>query len=331
MSELLLDSLEIKGYRCFEHLTINKLDRINLIVGKNSVGKTAFLEAVWIYANENGHHTIEKILVSRREDVSYQIHGRNSGSRYRHLFFNRDISDEEIKIGSFSNSRNYVTVDFSAGNIRIASPKPLQSLDPPHLETNGDKKFKITNFFVGISGLNDLDVDVLWEKVELTPLEDKILESLKLILPMIVKVRPRLVESQAINSRKVVYVQSADNDEPLPLKSFGEGLNHLFEIALVLVSCKDGILLIDEIENGLHYSILPDVWKVIFHIAKELNVQVFVTTHSKDCIEAFTSASVESPEEGMLIRLERHDERIVAKAITEERLAEAVDYEVEVR
>lgn len=51
MSELLLDSLEIKGYRCFEHLTIEKLGRVNLIVGKNNVGKTALLEALWIYAN----------------------------------------------------------------------------------------------------------------------------------------------------------------------------------------------------------------------------------------------------------------------------------------
>ena len=49
MSELLLDSLEIKGYRCFEHLTIEKLGRVNLIVGKNNVGKTALLEALWLY------------------------------------------------------------------------------------------------------------------------------------------------------------------------------------------------------------------------------------------------------------------------------------------
>ncbi len=54
MAKLLLDSLEIKGYRCFEHLTIEKLGRVNLIVGKNNVGKTALLEALWIYANNAG-------------------------------------------------------------------------------------------------------------------------------------------------------------------------------------------------------------------------------------------------------------------------------------
>jgi len=50
--ELILDSLEVKGYRCFEHLTIEQLGRVNLIVGKNNVGKTALLEALWIYANK---------------------------------------------------------------------------------------------------------------------------------------------------------------------------------------------------------------------------------------------------------------------------------------
>ncbi len=50
-SALLLNSLEIKGYRCFEHLTIEKLGRVNLIVGKNNVGKTALLEALSVYAS----------------------------------------------------------------------------------------------------------------------------------------------------------------------------------------------------------------------------------------------------------------------------------------
>ena len=93
----------------------------------------------------------------------------------------------------------------------------------------------------------------------------------------------------------------------------------------------DGILLIDEIESGLHYSALLDVWKLIFKTAKDLNVQVFATTHSKDCIEAFTQAAVDSPEDGMLIRLERQGEKIIAITVEEENLALAVDYGAEMR
>lgn len=70
-SELLLDSLEIKGYRCFEHLTIEKLGRVNLIVGKNNVGKTSLLEALWIYATRGKMATLINLLFSRDEISIY--------------------------------------------------------------------------------------------------------------------------------------------------------------------------------------------------------------------------------------------------------------------
>lgn len=94
--ELLLDSLEIKGYRCFEHLTIEKLGRVNLIVGKNNVGKTALLEAVWIWAECDVWEKIKPVLLkvlNRRKEIEFK-NGENFGyglntNEYRHLFYGR--------------------------------------------------------------------------------------------------------------------------------------------------------------------------------------------------------------------------------------------------
>lgn len=87
-SELLLDSLEIKGYRCFEHLTIEKLGRVNLIVGKNNVGKTALLEALWIWCEGSAWSyvlkTLNRILTRRYEKSPEKLH--EGGKEYRHLF-----------------------------------------------------------------------------------------------------------------------------------------------------------------------------------------------------------------------------------------------------
>jgi AAA15 family ATPase/GTPase len=106
----------------------------------------------------------------------------------------------------------------------------------------------------------------------------------------------------------------------------------LFGIALSLVNCEDGMLFIDEIESGLHYSVLPDVWKLIFKTAKDLNVQVFATTHSKDCIEAFTQAAIDDEEsDGMLIRLESKNGAIKAKVFDEENLKTIARRDIEVR
>ena len=306
--ELLLDSLEIKGYRCFEHLTIEKLGRVNLIVGKNNIGKTALLEAVWIYLNRG--HVINDILHNRYEN-RLTVNSSGNGSLASKNLFNRNLNDAEFQIG-YTNDTSPIKAEWTSGDGIIFDRTP----------TN-----KIKNFFIKTDGLDNKETTAFWDSIELTYKEEEVIKSMKFISPNLLKVRLRNVD----NNVRIPFAQVENFSEPLTLKSFGEGLNRLFGISLALVNCKDGILLIDEVENGFHYSVLPDVWKLIFKTAKELNVQVFATTHSKDCIEAFAQAAYDSPEDGMLIRLERQGERIVAKTIEEERLIDAVNYNVEVR
>ena len=150
---------------------------------------------------------------------------------------------------------------------------------------------------------------------------------MRFILPDLLRVRLKSVQ----NDERIPYAQVENLNEPFSLKSFGEGLNRLFGISLALVNCKDGVLLIDEVEGGFHYSVLPDVWKLIFKTAKDLNVQVFATTHSKDCIEAFTDAAIDSPEDGMLIRLENKDGKIRSVNFNEDELEIVERRNIEVR
>ena len=117
----------------------------------------------------------------------------------------------------------------------------------------------------------------------------------------------------------------------MPLRSFGDGVNRLFGIALSLVNAKDGWLLIDEVENGMHYSVQLNVWRTIFRLSRELGIQVFATTHSWDCIEAFQGAASEDPAEGVLIRLSRKGEDIIPTVFREDELAVATRERIEVR
>jgi len=68
--------------------------------------------------------------------------------------------------------------------------------------------------------------------------------------------------------------------------SMGDGIWRLLGIALTMVNAKGKVLLIDEIDTGFHYSVMVDLWKLIWKTAKELDIQVFATTHSRDCWEA---------------------------------------------
>jgi len=90
--------------------------------------------------------------------------------------------------------------------------------------------------------------------------------------------------------------------------------------------------LIDEIENGLHYTVQQDVWCAILRLADRLNVQVFATTHSWDAIQAFAGAAGRSPEvEGRMHRLENKDGDLRLVDFDEEDLSIVTRQRIEVR
>ena len=126
-------------------------------------------------------------------------------------------------------------------------------------------------------------------------------------------------------------LRSKSIPHPVPLRSFGDGLNRLFGIVLSLVNAKDGLLLIDEFENGLHHSVQADAWRTVFKIASRLDIQVMATSHSWDSIEAFQAAASEVPDEGVLIRLSRKGEDIVSTVFSEDEFGIATRDRIEVR
>ena len=100
---------------------------------------------------------------------------------------------------------------------------------------------------------------------------------------------------------------------------------------LSLVNARGGLLLIDELENGLHYSVQLDAWRMIFKLARKLDVQVFATSHSWDAVETFQKAAAETPEEGALLRLTRRGDNIIPTVFVEEELSVATRHKIEVR
>lgn len=127
-------------------------------------------------------------------------------------------------------------------------------------------------------------------------------------------------------------VKLKNASHPVPISSLGDGMRHIFTTALALVSAKNGILLLDEIENGIHCSVQLKMWELILSTARRLNVQVFSTTHSWDCIEAFQQASRDNKEaDGVLVRLEGKESRITATVFDESELDIATKARIEVR
>jgi len=344
-SELLLDSLEIKGYRCFEHLTIEKLGRVNLIVGKNNVGKTALLEALWIYSNQ-GYSRASYDALRNRDEFPFengQTVPPENHSAIKNLFFGRpnlDYKSPDVKIliGKIQKQESkdlgdaiINSFEVEKNQIKIEGLSPDKSYGYPQLREKVGKSIKnFETFFIRTSIIENKTLVSFWDEIEKRALEDSVIKALKIIDDDLKDIR---FSDYSNGSNIRIPVARLENvSERVPLKSLGEGMSHLLAIALALVKCKDGMLLIDEIESGLHYSILLDVWRLIFRTARELNVQVFAATHSSDCIKAFQRAAEEDVEdEGMLIRLARKGDKIKAILFDEKELETVVENDIEVR
>ena len=167
----------------------------------------------------------------------------------------------------------------------------------------------------------------LWDKIVLSDYENDMVDALRIIDSGISAVAMVGDERQ----RRTAKVRSANFPHSVPLRSFGDGMNRLFGIILSLINAKDGLLLIDEFENGIHHTIQADAWRAIFKLASRLDIQVVATSHSWDAIEAFQKAASETEEEGVLIRLSRKGDDIIPTLFRENELAVATRDRIEVR
>lgn len=175
----------------------------------------------------------------------------------------------------------------------------------------------------------------LWDRVALTEAESRTVQALNLIAGDSVEVERIAVigdESAPRRSRRRIIVKFKGQEHPVPLKSLGDGATRLFGVALALANSQDGFLVIDEAENGIHYSVQRDFWNMVLRTADRNRVQVFATTHSWDCVAGFAQAAAALDEvEGTLIRLERSGDQIRAIEYSEDELGVAAEQRIEVR
>ena len=186
---------------------------------------------------------------------------------------------------------------------------------------------------LGPGVLSNYDMARFWDNVVLTDGEELSIHALRLVL------RDKVSRVAVIGeggrprySDRRVVVRLPQAARPVPLRSLGDGVTRMFGVALALANSRGGFLTIDEAENGIHYSLQSDFWRMVLRAASDHDVQVLATTHSGDCVRGFARAAVEVEDaEGVLVRLEREAGRIRAVEYSEEELETAADQDIEVR
>lgn len=367
---MLLPSFYLENFRIFDKLEVKRLGRINLIVGRNNVGKSAFLEAVYIYITRADTEVFSELIQSRQEH--WQPNSQNdtrkfSFNPFRHFFKGHKIpllKESGFKLATSENTTSlhiktaaYVSeqtdkgftkrklVDFEeVENVSeeievfvVAEQENKTQLlfsedrgfDPRRRVLFDGKRANESSAIqlVPTQGISDRKAAQLWDAVDLTDLADVVIDGLKLIESRLLGLT--FVENPREGRLPLVKLQK--QEERVSLKSLGDGVTRVFHIMLALVNAKDGVLLIDEFENGLHWTVQESVWRVLFTMAEKLNVQVFCTTHSRDCINAFDVVWHEFKNEGAFFRLYAHNNEIRVREYDLETLSDSLETDVDVR
>ncbi len=223
----------------------------------------------------------------------------------------------------YSNVGDRSMFDTLRGPVGFGERARDQDLPPP-----------IKCFSAGPEMLDNFALSAYWKKVALTDGERLVTESLRMIYGDEVE-RVSVVGAKSASSKvdgRQAIAKLRGRDRPVPLISLGDGAMRMFGITLALANSRDGFFLIDEPENGVHYSVQQDFWRMMLRTAHENNVQVLATTHSWDCIAGFARAAVENEDvEGVLVRLEKEDDGLRAVRYSERRLRIAAEQRIEVR
>ena len=285
-------------------------------------------------------------------ESKFSISGMNENEREKIIFLigTRYLNSQKNNIDEinteFSSIDNYFTeikelnfgVNWTYKNKQEISTLPLSvnsgltliSINKSWLNIN---KTLLKTQFVTSSSLTTQKMIELFDELVLTPEEKLITEALQTIEPTIERIASiTSTKTRNSESKASFVVRLSDSNQRVPIGSMGDGVWRMLGLTLAIVCAADGVLFVDEIDTGLHFTAMSDMWKLVWATAKRLNVQVFATTHNSDCWKSLASiARVEdAAEDGITIQRIEKDKN-VAVSFNEREIVIATEREIEVR
>ena len=298
----MLNRIHLTHFKGFTNTQIGPLRKVNLILGGQNVGKTSLLEAVHGCANR---------CMDDLGGVFRQAEGNDVRRFAESVLGSKDwrvdtwwgprtgIENEQRYMGAIPSTAAFGTIDIQGKKLSLASN--TSSFSTKYVHASLYEPFiqcTATSIPVHLSGqqlMRDLYGAALKRK------------SKQALIQLLQAIEPRLnsLDDISLDGEQRLCADLKDHIEIMPVQQLGHGFNRLIFLYASLLSTNSDLMLIDEVENGIHYSALPVLMRGIQQVALNHNVQTLMTTHSWDCIRAACETFAERPEDFQLIRLER--------------------------
>lgn len=352
----------IKNFKCFKQLTLPDFGRITIVGGKNNVGKTTLLESLFLFFDRNsptmilkqyGWRGLGRVLTTPEGmwapifrnynfdepiSISVWIDGKRENAVYKYnpsfmldslppgeipqISGEKSVRTDIEPVPSFSLDIEYEN-DFEGKKSAhlMVSPKGAPGLKHDYVASG----FKPAIFLPAKMQIASKDTSERFSKLQKAKRVQKALQFLRLI-------ESRLKELANITEgpEPVIY-GDIGLPEMIPIPLMGEGMSHMLDIILAMANCENGTIFIDEVDNGIHRSLLPKIWEAIGSAAEDYNCQVIATTHSYECLEAIHKGLANRPDDLRYIRLLHDGDVTTAKTSNYEMLGSAIQHNMEIR
>jgi len=291
-NDYFIKNIEIKNFKCFNRFELQGFARVNLIGGKNNVGKTALMEAC--HLSTNYHHDSKKAIDFYEKILEFNTHRDGVNLEYSPRYREEDLinlikssnnlkivrtnSHDELYYTDIRTQNNQYQFSIQDRNTETYTEKYSyrELMDLLDFNIKNTKKHYSQNFIVASSSYPNEMFDYIIGEVkrahEYQRLNDIVFD---------------LFGFKQIDIIQGIPVLLTTTNNYIPLKDVGQGIKSFIYNTASLLMLHDEVMCIDEIENGLHYSLLDTMWEIMLVVSKKRNIQLFATTHSKESIESY--------------------------------------------
>jgi AAA15 family ATPase/GTPase len=344
-------SISITGFRSIAKLHIEGLQQINLFVGKNNCGKTTVLESIFVLAGA----TNPSLLSNTNKFRDYGTLRKEDFL----LFFNALNLEKPIVFHATETDKTttrQLTIEPIISYMSDDSLAVLDTMNIKGLSFDYNYKAKHTKHIVVKTKIQYLDnrVDIDVKDIEKQRYIEKlaanfintnaIMNNLAARVSEIIKAKQKQQIIAILQTIEPTIIDIHTDDGTvyfdmglkvfLPIHVAGDGMRRILSLVTIIFQKKNGIAIIDEIDNGLHHASQAIMWKALMVAAREFNVQIFATTHSNECIQALATiaeANYHNQNIAALFRIEKKQDEHRAFLFNQELLAAAIDNNFEIR